>query len=204
MFDQAEKDHRQGSIAGTSALYGNSALDKTGSQFDGRTNTELDAASSNLRASNITSYLDIDIEEVDDRLEELQFTLDAIEENENGNRDILKVHLTSYCEEKCKILRLLYRFMTVRSVREDPEAMGKIEGQKQSLNEINQKVNKISTRCKLNDAMKADEKKFAIKYKLADLEAKCNQINEAFDVIKTPRSETQEMQFLRKVKRDML
>ena len=60
--------------------------------------------------------------------------------------------------------------MTVRSVREDPEAMGKIEVQKQSLNEINQKVNKISTRCKLLDAMKADEKKFAVKYKLADLE----------------------------------
>jgi hypothetical protein len=31
----------------------------------------MDAASSNLRASNITSFLDIDIEEVDDRLEEL-------------------------------------------------------------------------------------------------------------------------------------
>lgn len=134
MFDQALKSHRQGSIAGTSALYGNSALNGT--------NTDLDGASSNLRtsnvtASNITSYLDIDIEEVDDRLEELQFTLDAIEENENGNRDILKVHLTSYCEEKCKILRLLYRFMTVRSVREDPEAMIKIENQKQALNEIN-------------------------------------------------------------------
>lgn len=89
--------------------------------------TDLDAASSNLRASHITSYLDIDIEEVDDRLEELQLTLDSIEENENGNRDILKVNLTSFCEEKCKILRLLYRFMTVRSVREDAESMGKVD-----------------------------------------------------------------------------
>lgn len=93
--------------------------------------TDIDGASSiNLRTSHITSYLDIDIEEVDDRLEELQFTLDSIEENENGNRDILKVNLTSYCEEKCKILRLLYRFMTVRSVREDPDAMSKVENQK--------------------------------------------------------------------------
>jgi len=43
---------------------------------------------------------------------------------------MLKVNLTSYCEEKCKILRLLYKFVRVRSVREEAESMNKIENQR--------------------------------------------------------------------------
>lgn len=40
------------------------------------------------------------------------------------------------------------------------------------------------------DAFRADEKKFAAKYKLAELEAKCGEINHAYDTIKTPTSQT--------------
>jgi len=80
--------------------------------------------------------------------------------------------------------------MTVRSVREDAEAMAKIEAQKQQLNTINTTINDIVARCKLIDAFRADEKKFAAKYGLADLENKSDNVNEAFDVIKNPRSET--------------
>jgi len=45
----------------------NSMPQGTGSVKD----SDIDVTSSNLKASNIMSYLDIDIEEVDDRLEEL-------------------------------------------------------------------------------------------------------------------------------------
>jgi hypothetical protein len=62
----------------------------------------------------------------------------------------------------------------------------------------------VVAKCKLIDFFRTDEKKFAVKYKLADLEQKCNEINAAYDVIKTPRGETAEMMFLRKVKRDLL
>lgn len=43
---------------------------------------------------------------------------------------MLRVNLTSYCEERAKILRLIFKFKTVRSVREDPDSMSKIENQK--------------------------------------------------------------------------
>ena len=66
VFDQAERDHRGSMAGGQSVPFANTH----NSAMDIRL-TDIDAASSNLRASNITSFLDIDIEEVDDRLEEL-------------------------------------------------------------------------------------------------------------------------------------
>ena len=83
--------------------------------------------------------------------------------------------------------------MSVRSVREDAEAMAKVEGQKEQLNAINTKINDIVARCKLIDSFRADETKFAAKYGLAELEARSKNVYEAFDAIKSQRSETAEL-----------
>ena len=53
---------------------------------------ESDGAGSNLRAeSQYSSYLDIDLEELDDRLEELQYSLQAIEKYCTFNTDLFKI-----------------------------------------------------------------------------------------------------------------
>ena len=64
---------------------------------------------------------------------------------------MLRVNLTSYCEERAKILRLIFKFKTVRSVREDPDSMSKIEIQKEQLNETDALVEDIVKTSKLGD-----------------------------------------------------
>ena len=44
-------------------------------------------------------------------------------------------------------------------------------------------MNDIVARCELTEAFRADESKFAAKYGLAEMEARSNNINAAFDII---------------------
>ena len=64
--------------------------------------TDLEDFSTNYNPSHFND--EVDIKEVDDRLQEMMVTLEYIEENQTGNQDIFKVNLTSFSEEKCKSL----------------------------------------------------------------------------------------------------
>ena len=64
------------------------------------------------------SNLDIDLEEIDDRLIELQDTVGQLIDYKE-NLDMFKINLSAYCIEKAKILSLIYKFKQVRSIREN-------------------------------------------------------------------------------------
>lgn len=55
------------------------------------------------------SNLDLDLEEVEDRMIELQETINQLIEYKE-NVDMFKINLSAYCIEKAKILSLIYKF----------------------------------------------------------------------------------------------
>ena len=73
-------------------------------------------------ASVANMTLDVDVEEVQDRLDLLKDTVEQLNK-EQPNIELLKIAITTYTIEKAKILRLIYRFKTVRYIRESPAMM---------------------------------------------------------------------------------
>ena len=64
------------------------------------------------------SMMTVDLDEVDDRLEEIQDQIDQMEQFKD-NDAIIKVNITVYSIEKAKILSLIYKYRQIRSVREN-------------------------------------------------------------------------------------
>jgi len=68
----------------------------------------------------LMTVVDVDVEEVDDRVEMLKETVESLEINEkNKNKEMFKIDITSLCIEKATILSLIYKFKTVRAVKDD-------------------------------------------------------------------------------------
>ena len=71
--------------------------------------------------------LDVDeVDEIDDRLEELEKVVGDLE-TQTSNAEMLKIILTAYTIERSKILSLIYKFKQVRCIREDEVILSHIE-----------------------------------------------------------------------------
>ena len=81
------------------------------------------------------SNLDLDLEEVDDRLIELQETVNQLIEYKE-NIDMFKINLSAYCIERAKILRLIYKFKQVRSIRENNDQINKLYDNEEELRDL--------------------------------------------------------------------
>ena len=88
------------------------------------------------------SNLDLDLEEVDDRMIELQETVSQLIEYQE-NVDMFKINLSAYCIEKAKILSLIYKFKQVRSFREDNELINKLYDQEEELEQLHNQAYEI-------------------------------------------------------------
>ena len=90
-------------------------------------------------ASVATMTLDVDVEEVQDRLDLLKDTVDQLGK-EHPNVELLKIAISTYTIEKAKILRLIYRFKTVRYIRESPALMADLARQENELKQLDKRA----------------------------------------------------------------
>ena len=82
------------------------------------------------------------MEEVDDRLEELEGTISRLKEQVD-NKQLFQIGISSYCEENAKIFKLIYQFLSVRTIRDNQENMGKLEAQKKKIAELDKEAKEI-------------------------------------------------------------
>mmetsp|Transcript_17721 Transcript_17721/g.29988 ORF Transcript_17721/g.29988 Transcript_17721/m.29988 type:complete len:147 (+) Transcript_17721:511-951(+) len=76
--------------------------------------------------------IDLDVEEVGDRLEGLQELLDQLRDPA-VEQDAAKVIIQSFCVEKAKALRLAYQFKQIRSIRDNSKLLHYLDDQLRQL-----------------------------------------------------------------------
>lgn len=81
--------------------------------------------------------MEIDVDEVKDRVDLLKDTVQwlSIDQPEIEH---LKISISSFCIEKAKILALIYKFRTVRYIRENMNVMSDLDIIEEDLEKLNQ------------------------------------------------------------------
>lgn len=71
------------------------------------------------------STMDIDLEEIEDRIMELNETVEQLIESKDS-KELFKINLSAYSIEKAKIQSLIFKFKSVRAIRDDEEKINYI------------------------------------------------------------------------------
>ena len=142
--------------------------------------------------------MDVDIDEVRDRLDMFADTVKKLLKEEDAN--VFAIQISLYCVEKAKILSLIYQFKQVRAIRKSNEQM-------QLLDETLKKLNVLRTQAELKiverDAKKFFKKAWATQvktYNLKELERESSEANDAFDLISTASKTKNNINFVKWVK----